>query len=107
MLEDREPVAIPIVYLGVEDAPLLYANQFVIQYQQNEFILTVGQLAPPILLGTEEERRQQARELTYVPVKVVARFALTRTRLEELVKVLAGHLERYDQERQREGDEEG
>jgi flagellar motor switch/type III secretory pathway protein FliN len=101
MTEQREPLKIPIVLVGGEDVPILYANQFVIQVQQEEFFLTVAQLTPPILLGTEEEQREQARQIEHIPVKVVARLAFTRTRLEELVQLLQGHLERHDRARER------
>jgi len=92
-------IAVPIVYVGGEDVPVLLANQFVIQHEQNEFVLTLGQVTPPILLGTLEERREQAQKLAYVPVKVVARVAFTRERLVELIEVLQEHLRKYDTRR--------
>jgi hypothetical protein len=95
-MADEEGVEIPIVYVGVEDEPILLANQFVIQHQQNEFILTIGQIAPPILLGTEQERMEQAKQVAYVPVNVVGRFTFTRERLVELLQVLQTNLDRYD-----------
>lgn len=92
-------IPVPIVYVGAEDVPVLLANQFVIQHEQNEFVLTLGQVTPPILLGTLEERREQAQKLAYVPVKVVARVAFTRERLVELIEVLQEHLRKYDTRR--------
>jgi cytochrome oxidase assembly protein ShyY1 len=97
-MTEEEEIRLPIVYIGTEDVPVALANQFVIQHQQNEFILTVGQIAPPILLGTDEERREQAKNVAYVPVKVVGRFTFTRQRLAELINVLQTHLRKYDEE---------
>jgi len=88
---------IPIVISGAEDVSIHFANQFVIQHQQNEFILTVGQMSPPILLGSEEERREQAKQISFVPVKVIARIAMTRERLVELISVLQQNLAVFDQ----------
>ncbi len=96
MTTDEEPIEIPVVYIGVEDVPILFANSFVVQHQQNEFIITVGQIQPPLLLGSPEEVREQAKRTAYVPVKVVARLALTRGRLLELLEVLTENLRRYD-----------
>ncbi len=96
MVEESESRKIPIVYLGAEDVPILYANNFVIQSHQGDFILTVGQLSPPILLGSEEDRRQQVEQVSYVPVKVVARLSFTRARIEELISVLSVHVEKQD-----------
>jgi hypothetical protein len=38
---------LPIIWVGVEDVPILFANQMVIQHSaENEFVLTFGQLTP-------------------------------------------------------------
>lgn len=94
---NEELITLPIVYVGGEDVPILFVNQFVIQHQPGEFVLTVGQITPPILLGSPEERREQAKKLTYVSTKVVARLAFTRQRLVELIEVLQENLNRYDE----------
>jgi hypothetical protein len=99
MAEPREPIRVPVVFIGAEDTPVQYANQFVVSHQQDEFILTVGQVTPPLLLGTEAEQREQAQQLAYVPVKTVARLAFTRARLVELMSVLQENLKRFDEKK--------
>ena len=96
LVADQNPIALPLVFVGAEDVPILYANVFVAQFQQDELLLTVGQVAPPILLGDEGERREQAERLSYVPVKVMARLALTRDRMAELLGVIQDNLAAYD-----------
>lgn len=54
-MAEQPDIQIPIVYIGAEDTPILYANQFVAQFQQSEILLLLGQIAPPILIGTEAE----------------------------------------------------
>jgi hypothetical protein len=93
---------IPLVYVGAEDVPILFVNQFVIQYVQDDFILMLGQMTPPILLGTDEERRAQAEKVAYVPINVVARVAFSRGRLVELIEILQDHLSKCDVQRERE-----
>ena len=100
MNREQDAISLPVVYIGAEDEPILFANQFVIQHEKNEFVLTVGQLQPPILLGSPEERKEQAKKLTYVPIKVVARFGLTRQRLAELIEVLQTNLRNYDEKQE-------
>ncbi len=85
-------IRVPITYIGLDDMPVLFANNFVVQHEQTEFILTAGQLVPPVLLGTTEERLEQAKQLGYVGVRVVARLALTRDRVTELIQVLQDNL---------------
>ena len=103
MAEAPEVIQIPVVWVGGDETPILLVNQFLGQFQDSEFILTLGQFAPPALIGTEEERREQVREISFIPVKVLARLALTRSRLEELVRVLQETLGNHDkhQEQQR------
>jgi hypothetical protein len=98
--DDTDRVRVPVLFVGVDDTPILYGNQFVIQHQQNEFILTVGQIAPPMLLGTEEQQREQAKQLDYVAVKVVARLAFTRARLQELIDLLQTNMANYDRKQE-------
>lgn len=100
MNREQDAITLPLTYLGLEDVPILFANQFVIQHEKNEFVLTVGQLQPPILLGTPEERKEQAKRLTYVPIRVVARFGLTRQRLVELIEALQSNLRKYDKKQE-------
>ena len=95
-MTEAEFIPVPLVYVGIDDVPILYANQFIIQHQQDEFIISIGQVSPPVLLGDEAEQREQAERLSYVPVKVVARLALTRQRLTELIAVLQSNLESFD-----------
>ena len=78
--ENDGGVAIPMVWVANEDVPILFANQFVIQHEHDEFLLTVGQLQPPIILGTPEERAEQVKMISYVPVNMVARIGFNRDR---------------------------
>lgn len=82
---------VPVVWVGLDEAPILLANQFVMQGDNDEFVLTIGQLAPPVLLGSLDDRRQQAEAIAYVGVKPLARVSLTSERLRELIEVLTTH----------------
>ncbi len=78
--------------------PILLVNQFLGQVgQQSEVILTFGQFAPPAILGeTQAERERQAEGVKHIPIKPVARLALTRAGLEQLVSILHQTLENHD-----------
>lgn len=90
---------IPLAWIGAEDLPVLFSNQFVGQVdpQDDAFFLTLGQTLPPALLGTPEERAEQLEQLAYVPVKPIARLTFTRRKLEELVAILQTNLDQHDQ----------
>lgn len=106
-MDKNEQREIPLVWENMEGVPVLFANQFIIQHVQDEFILTVGQMVPPPLLGDEQERAAQLHQLEGVPVRTLARIAFTRARLTELVQALAGNREIYDQMRQARDEEMG
>ena len=90
---------LPLVREGIEDAPILFANDFIIQNQGSEFILTVGQLQPPVLLGTAEERQAQLEKTTYVSVRIIARLGLTEQRMGQLVEVLNQQWDKYKKQK--------
>jgi hypothetical protein len=96
MADEPEVIQIPVAWVEADETPILLANQFLSQFQQDEFILTLGQVAPPALLGTDEEKLKEARSLSFIPVKVLARFGLTRSRVEELIGVLQQTIANYE-----------
>ncbi|HYM63244.1 MAG TPA: hypothetical protein VES61_01060 [Gaiellaceae bacterium] len=100
-----EEVQVPVVWVGVEEAPILYANAFISQFDLKEgFIITAGQMTPPPLTGTPEEILEKAKELSYVPVRVAARLALTHTQMIELAQSLQANLEQFEEGRKMRGD---
>lgn len=99
MSEGAEPegVAVPLVWSGPEDVPILFANAFVSQFDNVDgFIVTVGQITPPALIGTPDEVREQVAEIEFVAVKPVVRLGLTRFRMVELIAILQANLDQYD-----------
>ncbi len=94
---------IPLVLLDLESTPVEFGNHFIVQNNGDEFILTIGQIVAPPFLGTEEERQEQLQQLDYVPVRIAGRYAMTRTRVAELIQVLTANLAKYDQRHEGEG----
>ena len=98
--DDSEPIGLEIRFVGAEDVPVLFANSFVVQNERDTFILTAAQLVPPLLLGTPDEQREQAKALDHVPVRVVTRLALTVNQARELASLLATTIKRYEEKAQ-------
>ena len=98
---------VPVTWENVEDVPVFFANQYVCQFNQDEFILTLGQMTPPMLLGDLEERAEQLQRLGSVPVKPLARIAFTYSRLVELINVLEANRWQYEQAQQQRGQQMG
>lgn len=105
MATPRRPqraLQVPIVWVGTEEVPVVLANNFFIQFvqpDQDEFVLTIGTVVPPVLIGTPEQMEEQARSVSFVPVRAVARLGLTRQRVVELRGILDTILRQYDEAR--------
>lgn len=78
MAEERQNREIPLVWVGLNELPVLFTNQFLIQHWEDAFVITAGQLVPPPVTGTPEEQAEDVEEISYVPVKPVARLGLTQ-----------------------------
>jgi hypothetical protein len=107
--QEPEGVAVPIVWAGVEDVPILYVNSFVSQFDSqtfDSFVVTVGQLTQPALTGaTPEDLAEQAEQISFVAVKPVVRLGLTTARMRELIATLQANLDQLEHaNRMRPGD---
>ena len=97
-MSELERFEVPVVWVGAEETPIHFVNAFTSQFDNmHGFIVTLGQLTPPLLMGsTPEELREQVENVNYVHVKPVARLGLTRDRLAEFVATLSANLDQYD-----------
>lgn len=95
---DTTPIDVPLVWVGVDELPVHASNQLVAQIAaREEIILSFGHVSPPVILGDPEMRRTQLSQMPYVPITPLARFSLTREKLQEFVDVLAAHVRSYDE----------
>jgi hypothetical protein len=90
---DENFVRVQAAWTGVDELPVLFVNHFIVQVDEDGFYLTVGQLAPPPLIGTLEERRAQALQIGALTIKPLARYSMPRARAEALAGLLASILE--------------
>jgi hypothetical protein len=86
-------LAIPFRWPGIEETPILTANQFLLQIdpvgtEPDLMILTVGQATPPAVVGTPDQQLRRLQEIESVDVRVLARYSVTSRRLKELVDAL-------------------
>ena len=95
-MSTQTQAAIPLDWTQFDAVPILFGNHFLVQHQPDEFVVTVGQSTGPPLSGTPEEISRQAAQVTGIPVETLARVALTRRRLTELIAVLQAALEDHD-----------
>ena len=100
MADDIERLALRAAWIGLDDVPIVFVNQILGQVDdQGELIITFGQATPPVLLGTEEEQRDQARNIQFVQVRPVTRMSLTGRRTRELIGILQTSLDNQERVR--------
>lgn len=92
---------IPISWVGHDEVPISYANQFLVQNQaEGSFLLSVGHLSPPALVGNPEQIAAQLEDIEFVPVRPLLRAALTESTMRDLVAVLEASLRKAEQRRE-------
>jgi hypothetical protein len=82
-----DDVRLPLAMSDFDDSRILLANHFVIQHQPDEFVVSMSQLTAPPLIGTSHGD---------VPVHTIARVAMNRRRVVELIALLQERLEEHD-----------
>ncbi|MGH2917354.1 MAG: hypothetical protein ACRDLS_01965 [Solirubrobacteraceae bacterium] len=96
--DDPHPFNVPFSWVGYDELPIVYANQFLIQYQPGEsaFVIGVGQSTLPPLIGEPEEIAEQVAQIEFVPIRPLGRIALTEEKMRELMAVLSASLAKAD-----------
>jgi hypothetical protein len=70
-------IQVPAVWVGLEEEPVAFANQFIGQLDDRcDAVLSFGQVLAPVVLGTPEQQREQAKNIPFVQVKPVVRLSL-------------------------------
>ena len=79
-----------IDWSAAEGEPVQPVNLFVAQSSPNTYILTLGFIAPPIILDSEDQDRVDA--MKSIPARFVARVLLSPADMRELSNVLLTNL---------------
>jgi hypothetical protein len=96
MSTTAQEVSLPLEWVEFEETPIIFGNQFLIQHQPDEFVISMGQVTGPPVIGTPEQMHEQMLATSHVPIHTIARVGLTRHRLVELISVLQATLEVHD-----------
>lgn len=80
---ERGRTSLPLAYVAPDDALHAgYANHFAVQFQSpGEWVLTVGQVTIPPLLGEPKAVEEQLERMPFLPVRIHGRYTLNRRNL--------------------------
>ncbi len=93
--KDGSRVTIPVEWPDTVDLPAVYANQLHIQHTGNEFFLTFGELQPPIVVGSEEERQEKLGAIPAITVRPVAKIAISPPAMMAMADVIRENVDRF------------
>ncbi len=97
MPDGRDANEIEASWVGAEDLPVQFANAFAGVVGPNAAFLDIGSVVPPsISAPTQEEREAQLRAITFLPIKPIARVALSREGLDDLIGTLEQMRQNFD-----------
>ncbi|HSW56377.1 MAG TPA: DUF3467 domain-containing protein [Ignavibacteriaceae bacterium] len=91
----EEGVSIKINYQVPEDIESHFSDSFVVQHQKDHFILTFYQILQQPILGTEEERIEQLKNIKQLNAKCIARIIVTPQKIEDITRVLSENIEKF------------
>ena len=75
---------------AAEGEPVQPVNAFVAQASPHDHVLTLGFIAPPIILDSDD--RDRVKAMGSIPARFVARVLLTPAGMRELAKVLSKNI---------------
>ena len=100
--EQPPPADIPLAWVGFDEEQVVLVNQFLLQTQPDQSIVFgLGQAIAPPKLGDPDQVAQQVAQIEFIPVRTLARVAMTEVKLRELSAMLDAHLSKVDQARAR------
>lgn len=83
-----------VKWVEVENSPIHFTNQMLVQHIDNEFVLTFGYMTPPAFLSPPSEEDLEAIDYS-IPIKPIVRVGMTPDRMLELIKALQENYRNY------------
>ena len=100
MADQPEGIPVPLLWDGLDSAEIRFVNQMIIQLgppgHEGEFLVTLGALHPPVLIGGPDENKAKLESLPYVTIRVVAKVAMPVARVREMRDLLTKMLDNYE-----------
>ena len=80
------PKAVRIVYVDPDRVPLSYVNNYYVNHNEHEFVITLAEVAPPATLHMTEK---ELKALERIEAVVSTRIAMSPSRFKEFVAAMS------------------
>lgn len=91
----KEGYQFPMEWQIPEDVESKYATHLNIQSTDQEFVINFFEAHPPIITGTEEQKKTQLEELSSVEATCVARIIVTPQRMRDFLDTMEESFEKF------------
>lgn len=93
---------IPIEWYVPEGLMSQYATNMVIQHTDQEFMISFFEIKHPIILGPDEEVKNQYEKIGKVRAECITRIILTPDRLKDFIASMQTNYEKFQKRKQEE-----
>ncbi len=101
--EQKAEKQVPIKWDIPDDEGPVHISNMLVQHTDHEFLVRFFQVYPPLLLGTDEEKEEQAKEIKHVEARCVGQYVLAPERIQKFIDALTTNLGRWNA-KQKQGD---
>lgn len=93
--EEQDRYTLPIEFVVPESLKSRYAMNVIVQHDKHEFYISFFEVAPPILVGTTEERLAQIGKITSIRSECVARIIVSPERMGDFIGAMQTNYAKY------------
>lgn len=86
---------IPIKRVYPEDLNSYFVTNMTIQHQPDHFILQFFEVFPPLILGSDEEKKSLVESLDNIEAKCVGRIIVTPEKFSEFLETMNDNYKKY------------
>lgn len=80
-----------------EEMPTAYATNLVVQHTKHEFFISFFAIAPPLIVGTDDEKRARVEQIEQVTAQPLVKVVVSASRMPEFIKVLQDNYKTYSE----------
>lgn len=91
----EEGIALPMEWRVPDNLESKFATHLTIQNSDQEFIINFFEAHPPVITGTEEQKKAQLEELSSIEATCVARIVVTPQRMRDFLDTMEKNFEKF------------
>lgn len=95
--DNKAELGIRVVWEVPSGFPTHYSTHVVVQHGEDDFTITFWDLRPPLLMGSLEEKQQQAQALKEIRPTALARIIVSPHRMRQFTQVMQDNLKTFDE----------